>query len=216
MPNFSEILKGDDLRSIGNANVVVDLVNNQNDFNRLLDCLFISDRNIVMRAADALEKISHNHPNYLQKNKTKILQLSQSANNKELKWHLAILISLLKLSSKELIIAWKRLSDWAKDKNESKIVRVNAIQGLYNLLPQIPELNQEFNRLLIALNKENIASLNARIKKLQKIFCCAVNFKVVLPYRLSSILSSKLLCEITFVLIWRMNWTQKWKTPQFY
>lgn len=170
MPNFSEILKGDDLRSIGNANVVVDLVNNQNDFNRLLDCLFISDRNIVMRAADALEKISHNHPNYLQKNKTKILQLSQSANNKELKWHLAILISLLKLSSKELIIAWKRLSDWAKDKNESKIVRVNAIQGLYNLLPQIPELNQEFNRLLIALNKENIASLNARIKKLQKNF----------------------------------------------
>ena len=54
-------------------------------------------------------------------------------------------------------------------KNESKIVRVNSVQGLFNLLPQNAALTGDFNLLLKTLEAENIPSLNARIKRLRGI-----------------------------------------------
>lgn len=62
---------------------------------------------------------------------------------------------------------WALLTKWATDRKESKIVRVNSIQGLFNLLQQNPDLSQDFNLTLSEIEKEKIASLNARIKKLQ-------------------------------------------------
>lgn len=55
---FEEILKGGDLRSIGKTNEVVGMVNNQKSFDELYQLLFHPDRKIVMRAADAIEKIT--------------------------------------------------------------------------------------------------------------------------------------------------------------
>jgi hypothetical protein len=56
------------------------------------------------------------------------------AHDKEFKWHLAQLVVLHELAHDELGEVWKILSHWAMDKKESKIVRVNSLQGLYELL----------------------------------------------------------------------------------
>jgi hypothetical protein len=45
-----------------------------------------------MRAADAIEKITLQHPEYLVKYKDDLLELCYVAKHKELKWHLALLI----------------------------------------------------------------------------------------------------------------------------
>lgn len=167
MIRFDDILKGGDLRSIGQSNKVVSLVNDQQSFDDLFRQLFNIDRKIVMRAADAIEKITVNNPEYLKQHKRHILNLCNTARDIELKWHLALLASRLSLTDKQMVTVWQTLRTWAKDRKESKIVRANSIQGLFNLLPQHKQLEQDFNLTLIEIEKENIPSINARIRKLK-------------------------------------------------
>ena len=166
MNNFQDILKGGDLRSIGKANEIVPEVNTQNDFDELFIGLNHSDRKVVMRTADAIEKITLKKTDYLQKHKKAIVDLCQITIDIELKWHLALLVSRLSLTKEELENTWGLLTKWVTNRQESKIVRVNSIQGLFNLLQQNQELSQNFNATLVEIEKEKIPSLNARIRKL--------------------------------------------------
>ena len=145
------------------------MVNNQTDFDELFKGLTHSDRIVVMRSADAIEKITLRKSDYLKKHKTELIVLCKSAKDIELKWHLALIVSRLSLTRKELGITWDILTKWATDKKESKIVRVNSIQGLFDLLQQNPELSQDFNLTLSEIEEEKIPSLNARIKRFQKL-----------------------------------------------
>jgi hypothetical protein len=120
-----------------------------------------------MRSVDAIEKITIENSGYLSKHKKRVLLLCTTAKDKELKWHLALIVTRIKLSEKEFGKVWQTLTNWATDKNESKIVRVNSIQGLDNLLPQNQELRQDFEITLNELEGENIPSITARIKKLK-------------------------------------------------
>lgn len=167
MKNFDNLLNGGDLRSIGKVNTAVKEIKSQIDFDALFNGLFNSDRKIAMRSADAIEKITKENSGYLSKHKMKILSLYETAKNKELKWHLALLVSRINLTEEEFGKVWQTLINWATDKNESKIVRVNSIQGLCNLLPQNQELEQDFEITLKELESENIPSITARIKKLK-------------------------------------------------
>lgn len=171
MKNYDNLLKGGDLRSIGKVNIVIKEIKSQTDFDALFNGLFNSDRKIVMRAADAIEKITIENSGYLLKHKKKILSLCETAKEKELKWHLALLVSRIKLTKAELGRVWQTLTYWAIDKNESKIVRVNSIQGLFNLLLHHQEFGQDFEITINVLESENIPSITARIKKLKTTKC---------------------------------------------
>ena len=167
MNQFIDILKGGDLRSTGQSNKVVSLIKNQESFDELFKEIFNADRIVVMRTADAIEKITLNHPEYLRHHNQDILQLCNTAKNIELKWHLALLVSRLSLTKIEIGSVWQTLTSWATDPNESKIVRVNSMQGLFNLLTQHKELKQDFNLTVNKIEEENIPSINARIRKLK-------------------------------------------------
>ncbi|MBS1534724.1 MAG: hypothetical protein JST78_06555 [Bacteroidetes bacterium] len=169
MSKYVHQLSGGDLRSIAQANNVVATVNSQEEFDELFSELENPERKVVMRAADALEKISINHPEYVQKHKTNILALCQKATDKELKWHLALMVSRINLDDTEFEKIWTTLANWAMSQHESKIVRVNSIQGLYELLMRKPEWQQSFDSILTAVEKEPIASIKARIKKLKNV-----------------------------------------------
>jgi len=69
MQNFDDILKGGDLRSIGQSNNVVSLIHNQESFDKLFQQLFHNDRKVVMRTADAIEKMTLNNRDYLKRHK---------------------------------------------------------------------------------------------------------------------------------------------------
>jgi len=95
------------------------------------------------------------------------LELCSETINIELKWHLALLLSRLQLTEKELGQVWQLLTEWATDKKESKIVRVNSVQSLFDLYKTNKDLKQDFNLTIDELVKENIPSLNARIRKIK-------------------------------------------------
>ncbi len=99
--NLKEKLGGGDLRSIGNANLVAGEIKNQNEFDALYQHLHDNERLVVMRAADAIEKITLVHSEYLNPHKSDIIKLGSSATDIELKWHLALLLSRLSLSVQE-------------------------------------------------------------------------------------------------------------------
>jgi hypothetical protein len=165
---IEKILAGGDLRSIGKSNSVVANIHTQNDFDELFKCLFHKNRLVVMRAADAIEKITINNPQYLSPYKKSILDLCDTAKNKELKWHLALLLARFNLNNKELGKVWAILTKWAKDKKNSRIVRVNSIQGLFELLNHDSNLIRDFKSFLNEVEKENIPSINARIRRIKK------------------------------------------------
>lgn len=170
MKSIPDILKGGDLRSIGNVNQVIEQIKDQQTFNELFLELFNPDRKVVMRVADAIEKITLDNPSYLNEHKDEILKFCNTAQHIELKWHLALLVPRLNLSKNEVEKAWKILKNWATDKNESKIVRVNSLQGLYAVGQENKMFLTDLNQIMKEMVQENIPSMNARIRKLKKGF----------------------------------------------
>ncbi len=166
MTNFIKYLSGGDLRSIADVNEVVSLIKTQTDFDKLFQYLRINDRLVVMRAADAIEKITVQNPEYLSGHNQAIIDLLNTADNKELKWHLALLSSRLDLSARDLGTVWDKLIGWVTDKNESKIVRVNSIQALFDLANKNEVLKSDFYSVIQSIENENIPSINARLRKL--------------------------------------------------
>lgn len=167
-PNkYQDLFKGGDRRSIGKSNEVVPLINSQEKFDELIAGLSYADRKVVMRTADAVEKITVRHRGYLEKHKKTILDLCHTASEIELKWHLAQLVSRLKLNKREFDKTWALLTNWAKDNAESKIVRVFSIQALYDLLQRRPGFSRDFTKTISIMEKEEVPSINARIRKLR-------------------------------------------------
>lgn len=167
MNNFAHLLLGKDRRTIGKADNVADLVVDQDSFDKLFALLFHHERNLVMRAADAVEKVTRKHKQFLEPHKNQILSLLRSAIHIELKWHIAQLAPRLPLNPQELHEVWSILSYWVQNPNESKIVRVNSIQGLFDMATGNPAFETSFTNILDTVEHEPIASLRARIKKLR-------------------------------------------------
>ncbi len=168
MVTISTKLKGGDLRSVGKVKIVISEVTSQKSFDELFNSLFDSDRLVAMRSIDAIEKITTTRPGCLKFHKKELLKLLHSAKHKELKWHLAQLVSRLKLNKKETGKVWDMLTLWAKNKNESRIVRVLSLQSLFDIQKQNAELKKDFTDTLEIMDRENIPSIKARIRILRK------------------------------------------------
>jgi hypothetical protein len=165
--DFIEYLKGGDLRSLEKSQKLCSLISNQDQFDSLFSYLFSSDRKVIMRAADVIEKITIDHPSYLNSHKKEILVLSNNAKDKELVWHLALLIPRIPLTKLEIQKVWEILTNWAIHFKEGRIVRVNSLQSLWDLSIKHSEYTGYFKKLLSKIEKENIPSLNARIRKIR-------------------------------------------------
>jgi len=129
MSQLLKKLQGGDRRSIGRvAEVVSDVAKNTALIEDLVKGLFVKAPVVRMRAADALEKATANHPEYLQPYKTKIIALAAISGQQELRWHLAQMAPRLNLTSKETAKVADILFDYLHDK--SNIVVTFALQAL--------------------------------------------------------------------------------------
>lgn len=164
---FTRLLLGHDLRKLKNVKRVLDAVTDQESFDELFALVFHHERSLVMRAADAVEKITVRSKHYLEPHKAQLLAILKSADHKELKWHIAQLLPRLPLTKEEVDKVWHQLTYWALNRNESKIVRVNALQGLFDISRLHPEWQKDFNQTISAIENERIPSLQARIRKIK-------------------------------------------------
>lgn len=75
MERILDKLSGGDRRSIGRVDeVVADVLRDPSLFERVFDGMLSDDPIIRMRAADAVEKITAQHPEYLQHYKEKLIK----------------------------------------------------------------------------------------------------------------------------------------------
>ncbi len=162
---LSYLIEGD-LRSISKVDQLVEQITTQADFDVLFKYLQTDDRLVVMRTADAVEKITRQNPQFLVVHKKAYFSLLTKAKNKELKWHLAQLAARFSYSSEELEVIWQRLQKWATDKKESKIVRVNAVQALFDLSLIDLSRRPQFQKMAQILKSEGVPSIDARLRKL--------------------------------------------------
>lgn len=129
--------------------------------------LFDPALSISLPAAKDLVKICREPPLILQQHKSELIELIAQTPHMELKWQLALMLPRLELNDDEAGIVWDRLMTWACDKKESRILRTNSVQGLFELLPKIPELQTDFDLAVRDIYRENIPSINARIHLLK-------------------------------------------------
>jgi hypothetical protein len=160
-------LKGTDRRSIGRANDVAALVLREPQrFAELIGFLWNDDPVVRMRAADAAEKISSQEPGLLEPFKAELLGLLLEAKQKELRWHLALMIPRLALTRKERQRAAEGLRRYLRD--TSSIVKTFALQGLTELAEADPTLLPEIREILEAAERAGTPAMKARARKLLK------------------------------------------------
>jgi hypothetical protein len=147
--------------------VLLTRIKDQLSFDSLFELLYHHERPLVLRAADAIEKVTAKHQEFLRPHKLDLLRLFTTSDHPELRWHLAQLIVRVTLLPDEADEVWKILQYWARNPNEGKLVRVHALQSLYDLSRIYPEFRAPFQEILTAVAQEPIPSLQARTRKLR-------------------------------------------------
>jgi hypothetical protein len=158
-------LRGGDRRSIGKVGEVVIAVRKKPDlFKELVTGLFDADPVVRMRAADAMEKISLDNPQFLQPFKTELIRLAQQTPQQELRWHMAQMIPRLKLTPQETARVTKIFFEYLKDK--SKIVVTFAMQALSDLAIKQADVSTRVIRAIEKLAQTGSPAIQSRGKKL--------------------------------------------------
>lgn len=160
-----ERLEGGDHRSIGRSNEVVrEVLADRRRLPALLDGMEATDPLVRMRAADALEKVSAQHHDWLRRYKGRLLNIAHMTGEQEVKWHLAQMAPRLSLTALERRSIVALLKRWLED--DSRIVRVCAMQALFDLSLAHQSMRRDVEGLLRQHAKIGAPSLRARCRKL--------------------------------------------------
>lgn len=167
MDKILKKLKGGDRRSIGRSEEVVkDVLNEPNLFAEIFNGMLHNDPIVRMRAADAIEKISSKHPEYIQPYKHKLINQVAKIEQQEVRWHVALMFSRLKITKKEKSNIVNILMGYLKDK--SKIVKTFSMQALSDIAEKDNELKPQIINLIKDLVKTGSPAMQSRGKKLLK------------------------------------------------
>jgi hypothetical protein len=158
-------LAGGDRRSVGRVSeVVAEVFNDPSLFEVVFNGMLSDDPVIRMRSADAVEKITQEHPEYLQPYKKKLIQQVARINQQEVRWHVAQMFPRLELSKEEQAVIVEILLDYLNDK--SKIVKTFSIQALADFAERDAGLRPQIIKLLEELTRTGSPAMTSRGRRL--------------------------------------------------
>jgi len=160
-------LKGGDRRSIGRSDEVATEVSKSPALlSDLWAGLFNDDPVVRMRAADAIEKATREHPERLQPWKQAIFEAAFVCENKEVRWHLAQLLPRLSLTPGERETAVRILMGYLAD--ASSIVKTFSMQALADLAARDERLLAQVMPVIERLTQTGTPAMRSRGRKLLK------------------------------------------------
>lgn len=166
MDEIASLLSGGDRRSTGKADTVADIVKRKpGRFEELWTCLGHIDPTVRMRAADALEKATRSNTTNLQAHKDELLSERLDDGTSEVRWHLLVLSGRLQLGVQDAQKLLARLHHFLETDN-SRIVRVMALQTAVDLGKRYPAFQDDVNRMICFALASGIPSLQARARML--------------------------------------------------
>lgn len=133
-------------------------------FGVLFDGLWSSDPLIRLRTADALEKITVKHPEWLQPYKEQLIRQVAQSQEQEVRWHMAQMFSRLQTNQEERAAMVAILLDYLGDRR--RIVRTFAMQALVDLAEQDAGLRPEVIRVLEEQTRIGNLAMHSRGRKL--------------------------------------------------
>jgi hypothetical protein len=150
---------------------VADMVRNQpRRTARLIELLWDDDPGVASRAADVLERISHNPSPTLYRTlveyKEALLGLLPDARFIKLRWNMALIIGRLPLTQSEARPAAETLRSWLDDR--SSIVKTAALQGLADLTRCDPASLPAVLDILRIQGRSGTPAMRARSRHLLK------------------------------------------------
>jgi hypothetical protein len=117
-----------------------------------------------MRAADALEKITVKHPEWLKPYKRRLLRIAAAADQQEVRWHMAQMLPRVALTRTERREAVRVLMNYGGD--ASSIVRTFTLQALAELSDNDESLRGEVLDLLQSAIRTGTPAMKRRGRKL--------------------------------------------------
>ena len=160
-----EKLAGTDRRSTGKSReVVAEVLANPALFDAVFEGMLADDPVLRMRAADAVEKITAQHPEYLRPYKKKLIRKVARIDQQEVRWHVAQMLSRLDLSRTERRAVVDLLADYSRDK--SKIVKTFSMQALADIAEQDADLRPSIVMQLQELTRTGSPAMQSRGRKL--------------------------------------------------
>ena len=166
MSEILQKLRGGDLRSIGRAEEVVqDILRSPSLFGEVFDGMLNDDPLIRMRSADALEKVSSKHPEYLKPYKTRLISEVSKIKQQEVRWHVAQMFSRLEINDRERDRIIKILLSYI-DTSESKIVKTFSMQTLADLARRDEAIRPQIIKILKNLTGTGSPAMKSRGNKL--------------------------------------------------
>ena len=158
-------LFGTDRRSIGRSDeVVAEVLADPTLFGAVFEGMLAADPVLRMRAADAVEKITAQHPEYLRPYKTKLFRQVARIDQSEVRWHVAQMVSRLDLSRAERRRVVDLLTEYLQD--ESKIVRTFSMQALADIAERDADLRPSILMQLQELTRTGSPAMQSRGRKL--------------------------------------------------
>jgi hypothetical protein len=158
-------LAGTDRRSTGRSDEVVDeVLASPTLFDAVFEGMLADDPVLRMRAADAVEKITAQHPEYLRPYKNKLIRRVARIDQQEVRWHVAQMFSRLDLTRAERRVVVDILAEYLKD--ESKIVKTFSMQALADMAEQDAELRPSIVMQLQELTRTGSPAMQSRGRKL--------------------------------------------------
>lgn len=165
MAGILDKLRGGDRRSIGRSEEVVrEILGNPRLFSRVFEGMVHPDPVIRMRAADAIEKVTVQRPDLLQPFKERILRDVAAVDQKEVRWHVALILPRLRLTPREQNRALAILLHYLKD--ESKIVRTFSMQALADMALRNPAMRPLVVPQIESLTRTGSPAMRSRGRKL--------------------------------------------------
>ncbi|MEJ2345344.1 MAG: hypothetical protein P8076_13450 [Gammaproteobacteria bacterium] len=160
-----QLLKGGDRRSIGKSDEVVALVLGEPAlFDVLFSGILEDDPLVRMRSADALEKVTAVHPEFLVPHKRALLGSLALVEQPGVRWHVAAMLARLPLTEREQMTVVNILTGYMNDR--SSIVKTMAMQSLYDLAERYTALRPIARLHIGELAVSGTAAMKARGRKL--------------------------------------------------
>jgi hypothetical protein len=165
MGQIATLLAAGDRRTKGKSETVVkQVLAEPGKFGEVMEAMLAADPGTRMRAADAAEKISRVHPEWLRRYKPLLLKQVARIDQQEVRWHAAQMLPRLNLTRAERKKVFALLLTYLD--HPSRIVRTFAMQALADIARQDGSYTVVVRGLLKRLTKQGSPAMQARGRKL--------------------------------------------------
>jgi hypothetical protein len=160
------MLAGGDRRSLRGVHRVVGIVTR--DATRvpeLVMALKAPDAGVAARAADAIEKVSRRHADFLDSERARIIRCLNTTTDAMIRWNLIQILPRLHHGPRSVSVLIRRLSAWFWS-DDSVIVRVCALTALADLARQHHAAESAVRQLIQEAQSSPFPAVRSRARRL--------------------------------------------------